>query len=104
MPNSPAGDGASAGYTRERSPPWRVGEARCASVDHASTSLGRRQPPGRDQRRRLGAHQPVCTGQPGPSGIPSRYQTTKNAVQMTDRMITYGIISATTVPIPAVLW
>ena len=41
------------------------------------------------------------TGEPGPSGMPIRYQATKNRIQATERKTTYGSISETTVPIPA---
>ena len=41
--------------------------------------------------------------QPGPRGMPTRYQATKNSVQMTDSTRTYGSIIATTVPMPASL-
>ncbi len=44
---------------------------------------------------------PEWTGAPGPSGMPIRYQATKNSVHRMDRNTTYGIISETTVPIPA---
>ena len=47
------------------------------------------------------AHQSLCTGAPGPRGMPSRYQATKNRVQMIDSTRTYGSIIATTVPMPA---
>ena len=47
------------------------------------------------------AHQSLCTGAPGPRGMPSRYQATKNSVQMIDSTRTYGSIIATTVPMPA---
>ena len=47
------------------------------------------------------ARHPVWTGDPGPSGIPIRYHATKNSVQRTLRMTTYGSMIATTVPIPA---
>ena len=43
----------------------------------------------------------VCTGEPGPSGIPIRYQTTKKSVHAIERITTYGSISETTVPMPA---
>ncbi len=53
---------------------------------------------GRPTRR---PRQSVWTGAPGPSGIPIRYQATKNSVQTSDRTTTYGSIMATTVPMPA---
>src|SRR5262249_29375687 len=43
----------------------------------------------------------VWTGEPGPRGIPSRYQATKKSVHAIERTTTYGSISETTVPIPA---
>ena len=45
--------------------------------------------------------QSLCTGAPGPRGMPSRYQATKNSVQTIDSTRTYGSIIATTVPMPA---
>ena len=60
----------------QRRPPAEHEEGDRA-VAHARPAAGRR----RTQ---------VCTGEPGPSGIPSRYQTTKNSVQATESMITYG--------------
>ena len=55
----------------------------------------------RRRARLRSVRQPVCTGEPGPSGIPRRYQATKNSVQTTVRTRTYGSIIATTVPMPA---
>ena len=53
------------------------------------------------RRDGVDAHQSLCTGAPGPRGMPSRYQATKNSVQMIDSTRTYGSIIATTVPMPA---
>jgi hypothetical protein len=55
---------------------------------------------GRDERR-LGARIDVWMCDPGPSGIPIRYQMTKKRSQATVRMTMYGSIIATTVPMPA---
>jgi len=44
------------------------------------TAVARRPLPARPDQ--------VCTGEPGPSGIPIRYQTTKKIVQRTDRITT----------------
>ncbi len=53
------------------------------------------------RRARRGRDYPGWTGEPGPSGIPIRYQATKSAIQKIERITTYGSISATTVPMPA---
>ena len=44
------------------------------------------------------------TGQPGPSGMPSRYHAMKNSTHTTVTITAYGIISAITVPMPASRW
>jgi len=42
-------------------------------------------------------------GEPGPSGMPSTHQATNSRIHAMEMAITYGIISATTVPMPAFL-
>ena len=40
---------------------------------------------------------------PGPNGIPNRYQTTNKIIQVIKKIIEYGSMSDTTVPIPLFL-